>query len=406
MIPENGKNKYSNLSAWRKRTGSLRRKASCGVFVACGLLFGLSCSWFEYEGRDFVLAIDTSGSMNEEAAEGKMIIRVKKAMERLVDLVQEKDRVFLLSFDDGVQRRLDLDVGDQGLQAGKTMILQFVESLVAEGRYTDMKAMVLAIRKYLQRRQDEGNVRETFVVILSDGLDDPNPQKEREAIALETLTAGENLPEDGFKETFIYYLSVGRLLDAELVRDLEKLSDEQQVTTIEESEPEVGINQVIRELSYEKKMNTVMLTLNTYKMEIGGGIALALLLILFRRYQTRFKLEGTLEYYDRMHGSYSAKKYRLYNIQRHKVKIGANKSVDLRIRKLGVGDNVVLNARKIVRQTGARTAPPETVLRITSGGDHVKFVQQSVKGVIGYNDVFSIGRYNFVYGKRKKSKTI
>ena len=339
--------------------------------------------------RDFILSIDTSGSMFQgNSADEKMINRVKDAIEPLVDLIKKDDRVYLISFDDGVQTHLDFEIQDE---SDKQAIIETVRSFDAKGAYTDMGSMVLSIREYLIERHEED--RDTFVIILSDGIDDPNPQRESNfQIQLEDLAVDGNKPIGSFEDTYIYYLSVGLLVDEGLIKDLEGIAPDQ-VRTIEDRDPSSSIASLINDLESKRRIQYIKNLAKEYDMEIGILIMLIILLLFIRIQITRNKVKGKFFYYNRKLGSYTEKSFVLDRLKKHRVVIGSKIGVDLLIRGLKLKKPLVLRAVNL--EDGFGLIPSKKSRGLISHS------QQKEEGKISIDDRFSIGDFDFRYAKKK-----
>ncbi len=341
--------------------------------------------------RDFILSIDTSGSMFQgNSPDEKMINRVKDAIEPLVDLTKKDDRVYLISFDDGVQTHLDFEIQDE---SDKQMIIETVRSFDAKGAYTDMGSMVLSIREYLIERHEED--RDTFVIILSDGIDDPNPQRESSfQIQLEDLAIDGNKPIGSFEDTYIYYLSVGLLVDEGLIKDLEGIAPDQ-VRTIEDGDPSSSIASLINDLESKRRIQYIENLVKEYDMEIGILIMLIILLLFIRIQITRNKVKGKFFYYNRKLGSYTEKSFVLDRLKKHRVVIGSKIGVDLLIRGLKLKKPLVLRAVNLEDGFGLIASKKSRGL--------ISYSQQKEEGKISIDDRFSIGDFDFRYAKKKRN---
>lgn len=112
---------------------------------------------------DFVIALDTSGSMSD--GEDPLYPRVVDALEALVEAIPEGDHVSLLTFDEAVTREFE---GDLDTSSRAQVIPQLPPS--AEGGATDIGT---ALEASLSRLERPRAARVQVVLLLTDGSHQP-----------------------------------------------------------------------------------------------------------------------------------------------------------------------------------------------------------------------------------------
>ncbi|MBI3395945.1 MAG: VWA domain-containing protein, partial [Spirochaetia bacterium] len=134
------------------------------VFVLAGVMFAAlgACS---RQARHFLVMVDTSGSMS---GPGKTIDKVKQSLPQLLNTVRPGDSVTIGSFDERAQVGETIAIKSE---SDKSKVTEAIKALKAEGPYTDMYGMVDRIKEKTQELEKLGG--QVYVVILTDGLDDP-----------------------------------------------------------------------------------------------------------------------------------------------------------------------------------------------------------------------------------------
>lgn len=187
-----------------------------GKWIISGLLLILAaCSVPEEKiGRAFFLVVDVSGSM--ATGEKPTIERVKNSIPELLGTIHQKDSVTLLAFS-GEANIISNYVIEK--DSDRDLILNDILSLDAIGSHTDMKGMLRMLRK---SSEDVKTDRERFLIILSDGMDDPAPGERKDKIDLSDYRAEGPVP---IKKSYVYYVNLGKLNDPALTtQDLKVLS--------------------------------------------------------------------------------------------------------------------------------------------------------------------------------------
>lgn len=395
--------------------------------------------------RDYVLVVDTSGSMEVGTEERKSTMnKVRRSMQSFMQSVNPGDTVTLLGFDAETRNLGTFSINSEADRAGP---VNAVRDLEASGRHTFMKAMVSSVSETV--RELEGRGRNVIVVIMSDGKDDPPPGETDNRLALAeiqdtTASAGN----ERLVDTFIYYVSLGKLKDPSLEAELRKLSPD--VKTIEkQSKPasqsnsgakgaaasgtagdsgksmadangtqaegagagaagegdaaadaegadadgdEIGLSEVAQDVA-DRSWYKQLKAIGTIAAPIIFGILF--LIWLWRKWQNRHKVNGTLTYYEADVGSPLKNNFDLAKTQKSAVAVGSKVGADLKVRQSGLPRNISLKA---VHKSG------EDFLKPASADEALfKFNTRQQDELISKGDSFRLGNYVFEYGDGEKN---
>ncbi len=386
--------------------------------------------------RDYLLVIDTSGSMS--AGKEKTIHKVRRSMESFMETVNPGDTVTLMGFDKDTRK-----VGTYEINSAedRTVVVAAVQNLDAWGSHTYMKSMVATVREKV--RELEGKGRNVIVVIMSDGKDDPPPGARKNRLQLSSIEAPEG--ERQVDDTYIYYVSLGKLKDPDLEAELKKLSPA--VKTIErkpktprataadgnekdgtaqanagdgaggdaaasegegdgdgdgdaamtegdESQAaadEIGLTEVAEDIdrtSWYEQLKSIG--------KIVAPIIFGILFLvwLFRKWKNRHKVSGDLQYYEADVGSPIKNSYSLSKTGKSAITVGSKVGADLKVRQSGLPHNITLKAFRKGGEDFLKTGGKDDAL--------FKFMTRQQDDLISKGDKFRLGNYVFEYGDGEK----
>lgn len=341
--------------------------------------------------RDFYVVVDVSGSM----AEGKIstMERVQESLDELLKSMEGGDRVNIITFADEPEK-----IGSFILESGEDTqkIADAVKKLKPTGRYTDMKAMLekLALEA---RSSASSDYSRQYMIVLSDGKDDPPPSRKGKVVDLEKFRSTEDVP---VVERYVYYISLGDGADIGLQSGLQELSGKDSVQVIEgkNGSDGTGIGQVAEDIQGREREAFIQKMMPYAKwagMGLGGLLGLLLLFWLLRRITRGPTLDGKITYYESASPSMKFD-YTLRKIRKDRLTIGSRPGVNLKVKELGIPGMIMF---KSIRRGGVVSLKP--VGRSTK---LVKMLTNEGNRYVEPGDSFRIGKFIFEYNNGPKKK--
>ncbi len=363
----------------RARDVPARRALAVALCFAVSLGFGCGVAGIGGpSGRDFLIVVDTSGSM----ARDKLLEQVKVGVRRLLDETARKnDSVTLYSFDEDLEARGSFTLSEPDSRA---RLMQSVEALSVQPRNTDMVKLILRLRDI--SRQSQRKDRDQVIVILSDGEDAPDPRgRSRPRLDLAKFRSPEKFP---VQEKYIYYVALRNQQTAGMVAGLEGAVGGK-VKPIGKGGPDEVAGAIGTDLSIQALWKLFL----TYWPYLAGlvGLILVVLLALFflARYRRANQPEGFLMFYEDGVQSPMKSALRLDRIQSNRFVIGARTGADFRVRGLGSNDLFAFRCRREKDRCRLQPTGPT--------GAKVQPLVQKEKGFFQFGDRFKIGNFVFEY---------
>ena len=298
-----------------------------------GLILALFC--FACGGpKDYILMIDTSASM---VFGERVMEKVKAGIDDFIDDLDVGDTITVMGFDTVPRLYKTYTIKNE---KDKKHPIQKVLRLQAKGAYTDMGAMLNAIRKQSKKLQAEG--RQLYIVVMSDGLDDPPPSRRNKKYGQIQLdfVRGSSSFFDFWNEPYVYYVSLGKLKDKKLVEKLQKLSTK---TKSIQAGPDgtAALKNVSDDINRSDWYQILLVTL-----AILSALLLVALLVLFAYYlMNRHRLQGVLVYYDEYVGKSMSETFNMQALQQNRLLLGRKPQTDCKVRGFGIKFNLTLRAR-------------------------------------------------------------
>ena len=337
-----------------------------------GLVFwtlgSLTCS----RPQDYILVIDTSGSMSVGE---RVIEKIKANIGDFIDDLDEGETITLMGFDSNPRFYRTYKIQKD---ADRQRPARKVRSFKAHGAYTDMDAMLGSVSRVSKKLQVPG--RQVVLVVMSDGKDDPPPWKKRKNLRLEALEKSSwfwGL----WEEPYIYYVSLGKLHDDKLRKNLTRLAP--RVRRIKDSKT-AGLQEVSADIEGELFSRTTLVVLSSILLA-------ALLALAVRWFFTRHKLSGVLEYYDADVGPSLKESFRLTKLRAHRFALGPKSGAQLKIRDFSHRQNLTLRTRSYKNLPCLKPRKKEIELF------NFKRSRFKNKALISPGDQFEVGNYVFEY---------
>ncbi len=334
-----------------------------GAFLA---ILCLACSGK----KDYVLVIDTSGSMRF----GKQVMKkIKNNASDFMERLNTGDSVTVMGFDTTTRSYGTFSIQNK---ADIEKPIQKIISLQARGANTDMGVMLSSLSRLQKKLETSG--RQILIVIMSDGMDDPPSWKKRTPIQLASWDKG-NWFSNLFKAPYIYYVSLGKLRNNKLIENLNRISP--QVKELGDS-PSAGLQEIGEDID-----SLVNLRFFLYFLVIL--IIIVVLALVARRVLRKFKLRGCIEYYDTDIGPSIKSKFNLEKLDRIAFRIGRKSGVELKIRDFKAKQHLRLRTS---HRKGLICLKPNK-----KDNELISFQKQRHKGLISQGDVFEAGNFKFEY---------
>lgn len=348
--------------------------------------------------KDYLVVVDTSGSMQEK----NTFKRVKDSMPKLLDALKKGDTVTVMRFDTEVQAGSTIKItGD----ADRAAITKEIESMKAQGSYTDMAKMLLAVREKVKAMKDEGKT--AHIVVLSDGLDDPRPEggKKRGSVDIGKYRDQEGGP---VQDAFIYYISLGDISNPALEEQLKKLSPQTKTYLAGNRAGDAGKpgsvgkdgkpvqatpEQAMAEVGSDVSKNDWLSYVKKYWIYAAGLVLLGLLIylaiLLFRKLAEGESLYGTILYYPEGIQFPNKNTFTLDKVGKAAVTIGARQGNRLRIKDLGTNEVFSFKGKKV--------GPNLCLKPLGKSARNIQFLSQRQQGLVSPGDRFRLGDYSFIF---------
>lgn len=406
------------------------------LLLAAAFLSGTVACGLAGTGKDYVLVIDTSGSMAYRSADdASKIDKVKKSMEAFLRSVDNGDTVTLMNFDTETYRVGSFTINGDEDRAG---VVAAVDGLTAKGRHTFMKGMVGSVREEVERLEGQG--RNVFVVIMSDGRDDPPKDQKEQRLDLEQLKDPSETRARPVENAYIYYVSLGKLKDPALEAKLEELSPAVKTVEPAKEKPakpanpeqaaesvqgdaaardsaehagdaatestgdaatgeskdesataadELGLTEIAEDVDEVETRSFRVRLYPLLRIVLAVLFGIVVLFVLLRKWLKGPPVEGAFTYYEADVGQPVKSSYDLNKLDKNKMTIGSKLGADLKIRQMGLPNNVALKAKKVKGEALLKPAGKD--------GAHFKFLKQKEDGLISRGDSFRLGNYIFEY---------
>ncbi len=348
-----------------KLMGEFMKKAVWLVIFSC-----FYCS----QGKDFVIVLDTSASMSSGQ---KVILKVKKNIPILINQLKEKDSITLVSFDTVPKIH-----PTQWISSERSIqkIIHQILSINARGAYTDMQRMLSVTSKTVQKLKAQG--RRTYVVIMSDGLDDPPPWRKRnERIRLQWLGGGDN-PFSGFRTPYLYYVSLGKLTDQNLEKNLSQYAKN---VGFYRNSKTAGLQEIGKDIEEKEQRRLILFILGT----ISLILFILLIILLVYWFLAHHKLNGVLEFYDKDIDPSFKKSFELSKLNRNSAQFGRRPGSNIKVQGMDLKHNLSLKAYRHKNVLYLKPLKKEL--------SFYQFGKAKKKGLISPGESFRAGGFVFNY---------
>ena len=380
--------------------------------------FLVSCSG----AKEYILMIDTSGSM---AANERPLEEIKSDVVDFVGKLALGDAITLMTFDSTVKRYKTYKLNQE---RNRQELVDQVLALQARGAYTDVDTMLVALAKTSDELQVSG--RQLYIIIVSDGLDDPPPEvrklREDALVDLRSIEKKSQVNNEWWgmqKRPYIYYLSLrdirnygvkdgakeraeektamGPFKSSEVKdgaeekdKDKEKLDKVKKKLSLISDQVKVVDASKERDLSQAIAMEDIGL-IDYWRITLYVLSALVFMIcivVICYKLYTRHKLNGSLTYCDVSLNDWNiSQSFHLNKLSRHQFKLGSKMGAQLKIRDIGLKQNLSLRTKKYGELLCLKPVSKEADFYTCDSETYKK------SGLIAPGDKFTVGNYIFKY---------
>ncbi|MCB1172067.1 MAG: VWA domain-containing protein [Leptospiraceae bacterium] len=357
------------------------------------------------QGNDYLLVIDTSGSMAFDVdsegvpGAGGTLNLIQSDIQDFVKKMNKGDSLTLITFDDTVHRGPRILIQKD---ADREAVIHQVQQLEAQGRYTDMGSMLSMLKAISSSQKEQG--RQQYIIVMSDGKDDPPPAAaKRQPLELRDYSEspqGVNPAIPYVDRSYVYYVSLGKMQDPELVDALSEITD-QEVQVVQpgntaandssgdpsDAGSQNGAGSGLTDVHSKIEKNDLAARLRYWSLWIVAVIAGILLFLLlwwlWSLFRNRHTPQGSLVYYDETMGPNMKETRELDKLSRARFSIGSKSGVDVKIRDLGI--------KSLFLRAGRQEGRNVLLVWDKKNVGLFQFRKQARQGMISSGDEFKLG---------------
>ncbi len=348
---------------------------------------------FADDSKDVILVLDTSLSMVGYG--GKNIFdRVKGSIAKYIDKLEDGDRVTFMTFDTKIRVYPTVLVDDDN---DRDILKKYILMTEARGQWTHTFRMIQGVFKEaddLKKTDDED--RQTVIVVMTDGIDDPPPGFVREKFSIEEIASkysGKNwwvylinfkdIKKSGKAEKIQKELKAERKITKELAKVTEH------VKIIESDKPEQAIEESLPD---EVRKTEEATSFNVFPWIIALlVIGLAGLIIVVLKKLAEVKVSGKLEYWNNEVLKPYIENFDMTRFMDKQIVIGKGVGCHLNLRDFEIRTPFAIRAVRHEK---------EIKLEIQHAQDTaVEFKNRESGGFLQDGDIFQVNNYTFKYIK-------
>ncbi len=364
--------------------------------------------------KDLFVIIDTSKSMRgvgptaKKMGMGDISVKVKQSAKKFVSGLQNGDTFTLITFDTYTKFYNTVKIKTPG---DKEKLKLVIDNIQFNGLDTYTSRMVKSVEQKVRKLENSFNDasnRNTMVVIMSDGLDDP-PSKKSGAEKLK-LEEYEKAKRPTGSPMYIYYLHLSpKSITKEQEKRIEKLrSGREGKTTVTQADPSRGKEKIIERAVDKTKKNYQADTdkkenltkdsgfmafvkanwwwLLLILLAVIAGIVLLVMMFAGGNKKPKRYMIGYLIYGDKKSNLKESNKVNLSKIKKGFIKIGTSKSDDVYLRGIQF-PGIAIYGNKQGGKNGFDISEDDL--------KKINVVEQKKDGVLSFDDVFEIENFEF-----------
>lgn len=345
------------------------------------------------DSKDVVLVLDTSLSMVGYG--GKNILgRVKGSIAKYIEKLEDGDRVTFMTFDTKIKVYPTVLVDDDN---DRDILKKYILMTEARGQWTHTFRMIQGVFKQaeeLQKTDDED--RQTVIVVMTDGIDDPPPGFRREKLSIREIA-----DKYSGKNWWIYLINFKDLKESRkakkikkelqtkdsLEKELSKVTEH--VKIIDSDKPEKAIEQ---DLPEEVKRTEEETSFNFIPWLVTFlSIGLVLFVIYYLKKLSELKVTGEVEYWNNEMLKPYVEHFDMTRFMDKQIVIGKGVGCHLNLRDFEVKSPFVIQAVRHEKEIKFEILHAQDTPVELKNRDGDLFLQDG--------DIFQVNNYTFKYIK-------
>ncbi len=354
------------------------------MFVSLAMVVSLFASPLSAaSSKDVIVVLDTSYTMEGYGGGKKIFSDVKDSIKRFIDKeVKDGDTLTFISFDESVKVypsvRID-DINDRNIVKG------YISMTEAQGKWTYTAKMLAEAFKTAEEleKKSKKEGKQTLLVIMTDGIDDPPPGSPRHININEVTKAFQ-----GHNNWWIHYVSFVDFKKNQKALDklkglLEKVGPTEMQKGGDNGKMDIDRKNRPKEESWFKKYGIYLL------LGLGVLFALFILGVIIYRIISSIVVKGKLEYWSNEVIEPYIMTYDLGRKQLREIMIGKSAGCALYIRDINISSPFGIRAARVKGKIRLQLLAPE--------GSGVEMVNREAGGFIEDGDIFKANNYTFKY---------
>ncbi|MCP4137630.1 MAG: VWA domain-containing protein [bacterium] len=342
--------------------------------------------------KDVILVLDTSLSMKGHG--GRNILeKVKKSIAGFIDKkVEDGDRVTFITFDTEIRLHPPMIMDDDN---DRDILKKFISMTEAKGQWTYIYKMLKAVIHKAGELEKKDGDRQTVIIVMTDGLDDPPPNQKKSRFNLEKIAQQYNAENWWFYLVDLSEMKKDKKLatvDKKLEAEIKKAIPHSKRIDGSKKDPSEVIEKDLKEDidRKERKSGNYLLPILIILGVLGcaGG-----LIVVFKK-MSQLKVTGTIEYWN--HGVLDPylESFDLTRYQLKEVIVGKGYECLINLRDIEAKNPFSIVAVKDHKGVKMALKPGE--------GNTIEYKNREAGQFLEDGDIFEVANYSFKYASDKE----
>ncbi len=349
-----------------------------GIAAVILLLFSLAVTVdaSAKEQKDMILVLDTSLSMVGQGGNNIMPM-VKKSLEEFIGQLEKGDSITFITFDSEVKVWPIIYVEEK---SAKEILKKFLTMVEAKGAWTYTQEMIKTVFKTARQLEEKDKTRNTVIVVLTDGIDDPPPGFHADQFNIKDVSAAD-------KDWFIFLVNLGELKNnpkfAKLQQEIggnTKVVDGSDVQKLLEKDLMKDVDKAVEERRSIWRNPLFYLAVLVLVLLVGY--------LVYRR-MAQVKVTGNLEYWDHTMMDPYVKTFDITKHAARAILVGVGQGCVLKIRDMQVHEPFKIYAKRDKDKVHIYAEPGKTTELVRQKGEP--------GSALNDGDIFSVANYSFRY---------